>query len=395
MLIFWENMYKRILKLDNLLKMRSFFLFGPRGVGKSTLIRQTLPLAKVYDLLNPVQFQRLMRNPGLIAEESKKDDIVVIDEIQKMPSLLDEVHRLIFERGQCFLLTGSSARKLKRGGANLLAGRAFSASLFPLSFNEIDDFNLLSYLNTTALPEFYGQDLAKEFLSAYVGTYLKEEIQAESLTRNLQAFSRFLEIMALNNGQELNYASLSSDTGIQAKTIENYISILNDTLIGFHVNAFLHTKKRKAITRSKYYLFDVGVVNNLTKRGIIEVKSELFGRAFEHFLALELRAWLSYNRIDLELSYWRSTSMFEVDFILGNILALEIKSTDLVSQKHLKGLKKLKEEEMVKYYAVISLDNNIRRMEDGINIFPWRDFLINLWRSKSINELTIWLENPI
>lgn len=375
-------MYPRKLDLSALLAKRSHFLFGPRATGKSTLIEQSLPSAKVYDLLDSDTFQRLLRAPGLIAEETDAKTLVVIDEIQKLPSLLNEVHRLIAKRKQTFLMTGSSARKLKRGAANLLAGRAFQAELFPLTSSEIPDFDLLTYLNTTGLPEFYGDDLAREFLDAYVGTYLREEIQAESLVRNLPGFSRFLEVVTMTNGEEINYASISSDIGVSARTLENYFSILDDTLIGFAVPSFKATTKRKAITRSKYYMFDVGVVNALTNRGAIALKSELFGRAFEHFIALELRAWLSYHRIREPLQYWRSTSKFEVDFIVGDRLALEVKGTDLVSAKHLKGLRALKEEGLIKHYAAVSLDPEPRMTDDGIHIWPWRVFLERLWANQ-------------
>lgn len=378
-------MYKRILDLSKLLKMRSFFLFGARGTGKSTLIAETLPGAVVYDLLDPDQFQRLLKEPKVIAEETDRDTVVVIDEIQKLPALLDEVHRLITKRKQTFLLTGSSARKLKRGGANLLAGRAFFAELFPLTSREIPEFDLLAYLNTTGLPEYYNQSHVDEFLRAYVGTYLKEEIQAEALTRNLPGFTRFLEVVALSNGEEINYTNIASDSGVPVRTLEGYFSILNDTLTGFALPPFLLTKKRKAITRSKYFLFDIGVVNNLARRGQIEYKSELFGRAFEHFIALELRAFISYQRQNIELQYWRSASKLEVDFILGQELAVEVKSTDLVLDKHLKGLRAFKEEGLVRNYGVVSLDSHERLTEDGIHIWPWKIFLAKLWNGHLIN----------
>lgn len=357
---------------------------GPRGVGKSTLIEQNLPTAKVYDLLDAAQFQRLLRDPTLISQETKPDTLVVIDEIQKFPNLLDEVHRLIVKRKQRFLLTGSSVRKLRKGGANLLAGRAFEAWLLPLTSQEIPDFDLLTYLNTTGLPEFYGQIGVQEYLKAYVGTYLQEEIKAEALTRNLSGFVRFLEVVALCNGEEINYANISSDCGVPARTLEAYYGILNDTLIGFSIMPFSSTIKRKAITRAKYFLFDVGVVNSLTQRSRIEYKSELFGRLFEHFIALELRAFLSYHTINLPLQYWRSTSHFEVDFVIGKNLALEVKGADFITEKHLKGIRALKEEGLIENYGVISLDPTERITHDGITIWPWRIFLKKLWAGELI-----------
>jgi len=371
--------YTRLLKIQSLLKKRSYFLFGPRGTGKSTLIEHYLPQAKVYDLLDSYEFQRLLREPKLISQETDDSTLVVIDEIQKLPHLLDEVQRLIVKRKQTFLLTGSSARKLRRGGANLLAGRAFEAHLFPLTSQEIPHFNLLTYLNTTGLPEFYGQEDYQNYLKAYIGTYLQQEIQAEALTRNLSNFIRFLEVVGLSNGEEINYANIASDCGIAVRTLTSYFEILNDTLIGFSVPPFLATTKRKAITRSKYFLFDIGIVNSLTKRGYVEFGSELFGRLFEHFIALELRAFLTYHQIDLPLQYWRSTSHFEVDFIIGNKLAIEVKATDLVTDKHLKGLRALKEEGAIQTYYVVSRDLNERITNDNIIILPWQIFLQKLW----------------
>ncbi len=376
--------FLRTLDLKAILKTRSYFLFGPRATGKSTLIKDTLPQAKVYDLLDSREYQRLLRSPYIIEEETNASDLVVIDEIQKLPKLLDEVHRLIANRKQTFLLTGSSARSLRRGAANLLAGRAFNASLFPLTSAEIPNFDLLTYLNTTGLPEFYSSPLAQEFLSHYVGTYLKEEIQAESLTRNLTAFTKFLEVMALHNGEEIHYANFSSDTGVPKRTLENYLSILEDTLIGFSVEPYLNTKKRKAMTKSKFFLFDVGVVNYLSNRNQIQFKSEIFGRAFEHFIALELRAYLNYNQKNLKIQYWRSTTQFEVDFIIGEKLALEVKSTDLIGEKHLKGLRALKEEGLISHYGVVSLDLNKRVTKDNIEIWPYQEFLKLLWGHKII-----------
>lgn len=380
-------MYLRNLDLTKLLKQRSYFLLGPRGVGKSTLIDQSLPNAKVYDLLDASVFQRLLRDPTLISQETKPDTLVVIDEIQKLPALLDEVHRLIVKRKQTFLLTGSSARKLRKGGANLLAGRAYQAWLLPLTSQEIPNFDLLTYLNTTGLPEFYGKAGVRDYLKAYVGTYLQEEIKAEALTRNLSGFVRFLEVVALCNGEEINYANISSDCGVAVRTLEGYFAILNDTLIGFAVEPFLSTTKRKAITRAKYFLFDIGIVNSLARRGRIELKSELFGRVFEHFIALELRAYLAYHFIDLPLQYWRSVSHFEVDFVIGNKLAIEVKGADLITDKHLKGIRALKEEGLIQTYVVISFDLHERLTADGIYILPWEIFLKKLWSDEMITEV--------
>jgi predicted AAA+ superfamily ATPase len=285
-------------------------------------------------------------------------------------------------------MTGSSARKLRRGGANLLAGRAFRADLFPLTAAEIDHFDLLTYLNTTGLPEFYAGEDSAEFLRAYVGTYLREEIFAEGLTRNLGAFSRFLDVIALVNGQEIQRSEIASDCGVPVRTLEGYFSILQDTLLAFSVPAFAKTVKRKAIRRPKIWLFDVGVVSALTHRGTIQAGTAQFGQALEHFIALELRAYLSYARSQLALQYWRSTSKFEVDFVVGQELAVEVKGTDQVRDKHLNGLRALAEEGLIRQYAVVSCDPQIRKTQDGIMIYPAQEFLQRLWNGKLLADNT-------
>ena len=377
-------MYKRYLNLPYLLKKKSFFLFGPRSTGKTTLLRKTLPSAKVYDLLHPETYRRLHVRPQLLEEENtNKSKIIVIDEIQKHVNLLDIV-QLLISRGYKFLLTGSSARKLKRGSANLLAGRAWFAQLFPLTSLEIPKFSLLKYLNRGGLPQVYDSPDYKEELLNYVNLYLKEEIQNESLTRNVGHFSEALELIARSNGEELNYDQFSQDLQISPNTLRNYISILDDTLLGFKLKGYTKTKKRKAVSRSKYYLFDVGVTNTLCERSNIKEKSELFGKAFEHFIILEVRAFLSYLRKNLEMFYWRTQKSFiEVDLIIGDKLAIEIKPTRLVQDKHLKGLRALKEEGLIKKYIVVSLDTNERITNDKVYILPWNIFLSKLWKNQS------------
>jgi len=259
-------MYKRILNLSDLLKKKSFFLFGPRGTGKTTLIHQTITNAQVIDLLETRTYRDYLRNPSIINEQ-KKHAVIVIDEIQKLPELLDEVHRLIEKEKITFLLTGSSARKLKRGGANLLAGRAWWSELFSLTSREIPNFNLLTYLNRGGLPFVYPSEDYAEELNAYTSLYLKEEIQNESMTRKIVQFSEFLELIALTNGEELNFQSIAGDCGVSPNSVKNYIQILEDTLIAFQLKAYTKTKKRKAISRSKLFFFDIGVCNSLANRG--------------------------------------------------------------------------------------------------------------------------------
>lgn len=378
-------MYARTLNLPELLAKKSFFLFGPRSVGKTTLIQQTLPDAMVIDLLHAQTYLQLVRNPSLL--EDLVADVrgpVVIDEVQRLPEILNEVHRLIQARRIVFLLTGSSARKLRHGGANLLAGRAREARLFPLVSREIDDFDLLRMLNHGGLPEIYGSPEPDEDLAAYVSTYLQEEIKAEAVTRNVTAFTEFLDAIALANGQEVNYEAFASDLQVSPGTFKNYLQILDDTLIGFRLPGFTKTKRRKATSRAKHYLFDLGVTRHLAGLGWIQGKSKAFGDAFEHFIVLEVRAFVSYARKTTRMAYWRSTSLFEVDLVLDDDVAIEIKSTTQVSDKHLKSLRALKEENLFQRFLVVSLDPVRRRTSDGIEMIPWQPFLDLLWSGKVI-----------
>lgn len=373
-------MHNRTLNLPELLEKKSFFLFGARATGKTTLIQASLPNALIIDLLYARTYSALLKDPSALGDICRSSQgIIVIDEIQKLPGLLDEVHRLIQKNHYKFLLTGSSARKLKHGGANLLAGRARESRLFPLTSQEIANFDLLRLLNQGGLPEIYDSDDPNEDLAAYVDTYLKEEIKAEAVTRNVAAFSEFLDIMARSNGQELNYESFASDLQVSASSFKNYVQILEDTLIGFRLPGFTETKKRKSISRSKHYIFDLGVTRYLAKTGAISPKSKAFGDAFEHFIVLEVQAYISYARKRVQLTYWRSTSQFEVDLLLDSNIAIEIKAAETISSKHLKGLRALKEENIFKRYVCIYTGESPMQTEDGIEVLPWRMFLNRLW----------------
>jgi predicted AAA+ superfamily ATPase len=378
-------MYSRTLNLKHLLSKKSFFLFGPRATGKTTLIQRSLPDAQIIDLLHNRTYRSLLRDPSLLEELIvDKNRIVVIDEVQKIPAILDEVHRLIQSKRITFLLTGSSARKIKHGGANLLAGRAREALMFPLTFSEIDSFDLLRFLNNGGLPQIYDSPEPDEDLAGYVTTYLKEEIKAEAVTRSVAAFSEFLDLIALSNGQEINYEGFASDLQISTSTLKNYLQILEDTLIGFRIPGFTKTRKRKSTSRAKHYLFDVGVSRHLAQVGKISARSKAFGDAFEHFIMLEARAFLSYSRSTLTLSYWRSTSQFEVDIVIGEKTAIEVKGTDSPTEKHLKGLRALKEESILKTYILVCTAERERRTIDNIHILPWRLFLQRLWAGKFV-----------
>lgn len=379
---------QRSLNIRELIDQKSFFLFGPRATGKTSIIKHQLAdSALIINLLRSEVFLRLSASPweleAIIDAREASQTIVVIDEIQKVPLLLDEVHRLIEERGIKFLLTGSSARKLKQNNVNLLAGRAWEANLFPLIRKEIPHFSLERYLNYGGLPTVYLSQNPKEELVAYVNTYLKEEIQAEAIVRKIHSFSKFLQTSALTSGKILNYHSLSNDVGIPASTIREYYQILQDTLIGFLLPAWTKTKKRKAISTSKFYFFDIGVRNQLAGIQSIDTNSDLYGEAFEHFIGMELRAYLEYNRKHLELSYWSSQHAKEVDFIIGDTIAIEVKTTNIVADKHLRGLKMLQEENICTQFFLISFDK-INKMIDGIHVIYWESFLDNLWDGKYV-----------
>jgi uncharacterized protein len=377
-------MIKRIIHADAFSK-NSTFLWGPRQTGKSTLLRQLFPLASYYDLLLASEFRRLSARPGLLAEEcralgSNPDSPIIIDEIQKIPELLDEVHSLISRHGYRFILTGSSPRKIMREGGQLLGGRARRMHLLPLTTAEIPHFSLERALNHGLLPSHYLADDPLERLTAYVGDYLREEILAEALTRNLPAFQRFLDAAAFSNGQMTNAASIAREIGISANTVRGYFDILTDTLIASWLPAWRKRPKRRVIEAPRFYFFDVGLVNELSRRGPLRAGSAEFGAAFEHFIFMELTAHSSYLGGNYPLAYWRTTSGLEVDLIIGDgHTALEIKSTEHPTSDHLKGLRAYREDYQPKQSILVCRAPRPRVTEDDIKILPWQTFLSHLW----------------
>jgi len=378
------NIFQRVLDISEESRRKSIFLFGPRQTGKTFLLNRLFPDSPIYSLLKSDEFLRISQRPQIIREEllANREVIgnkpVIIDEIQKLPFLLDEVHYMIEEYGITFVLTGSSPRKLKRGSANLLGGRARTRHLFPLVSHEVPDFDIVRACNFGMIPSIYQSDEPVEDLKSYCGNYLQEEIQAEGLVRRIENFSRFLETAALVNGELVNMESLSSDTGIPSNSLREYFSILEDTLIGSMLKPFKRAVHRKAISKVKFYLFDIGVCNILAKRGNIHPKSTLFGNTFEHFIYNELRTYLSYYRDDRSLSFWRDRYGNEVDFIIGDEIAIEVKASYMVSSKHLKGLRLISEEIPFKHKIVVSMDPTPRLIDD-ILILPYKEFLSQLW----------------
>lgn len=367
----------------------SCFLWGARQTGKSTLLKELFPFSPKYDLLLSSEFGRLQRNPSLMLQEllanPPVDSPVIIDEVQKIPQLLDDVQWLIVNKNIQFILCGSSARKLKRAGANLLGGRALRFELFPLVYPEIPDFDLLRALNSGLLPRHYLSNKPELLLEAYVGEYLKEEIAQEALTRNIPAFSRFLEAAAFSNGEMVVYKNIASECGVSAPTVKEYFDIVVDTLIGSFLPSFQKSPKRRVIQAPRFYYFDVGLANFLLKRKNIVPKSEVFGKAFEHFIYQELVAHSHYSGLKYPISYWRTTSGIEVDFILGDHeVALEVKGVDQVTGEHMKGLKAFQEEYSTKRSIIVSLDPRPRQLDNGIVVLPWAVFLQKLWNGELI-----------
>jgi len=360
----------------------SIFLWGARQTGKSTLLKEIYPNAIWFDLLLSDVYERLSKNPSVLRETilaQPDTNLVIIDEIQRIPELLNEVHWLITNEKKQFVLSGSSSRKIIRGGYNLLGGRALRYELYPLVSSEIPNFDLLRALNNGLLPRHYLAANAKKLLSAYIGNYLKDEIAAEAKIRNIQSFSRFLEAAAFSNGEMVNYTNIAADCGVSAPTVKEYFQILEDTLIGRFVPSYQKKPKRRVITAPKFYFFDVGIVNYLLKRGKIEIGSEVFGNAFEHFIYHEIYAHSQYSGLEYPISYWRTASQIEVDFILGdNEVAVEVKSTTNVSSRHLSGLKSFAEEYKTKQLILVC-NEPMPRLVDGILVLPWKDFLQRLW----------------
>jgi uncharacterized protein len=365
----------------------SLFIWGARQTGKSTLLKQLFPNALWFDLLKSDVYQRLIANPTLIRETvlgNLDTKVVIIDEIQRIPELLNEIHWLIVNTETQFIMSGSSARKIIRSGSNLLGGRALRYELLPLISQEIPNFDLMRALNNGLLPRHYLAENPKKMISAYVGNYLRDEIVGEAKIRNIHVFSQFLEAAAFSNGEMVNYANIASDCGVSAPTIKEYFQILQDTLIGRFVPVYQKKPKRRVITAPKFYFFDVGVVNQLLKRGKIEKGSEIFGNAFEHFIYQEIYAHSSYSGLDYSISYWRTASQIEIDFVLGNNeVAIEIKSSDKINEYHLKGLKSFMEEYKVKH-AILICNETLTRKVGDIWIMPWAIFIEKLWAGELI-----------
>ena len=379
----------RLLDLKILLRSKSLFLLGPRQTGKSFLIRETLRDAKVYNLLHSDVFRKLTHNPSIIRQEwTEKDSIIAIDEIQKLPEILDEVQALIEEKKVRFLLTGSSARKLKRYGTNLLGGRARMVSVHPFVRKELGThFDLNKAINIGTIPGIYFSDEPEIDLGSYLDTYIQQEVAQEGLTRNLPAFSRFLEVSALCNAEQINFTSIANDAQVARTTVHEYFQILQDTLIANELPAWRETLKRKPVATPKLYFFDWGVVRKLQKIGVVETGSPIFGKAFETYIHHEIRTYCDLKCIK-NLYYWRSQQRDEVDFIINEEIACEVKGKSTLNARDIKSLQRLKEESLLKKYYIIYTGKDVRYLtpDRSIEALPYTLFLDRLYAGELVGN---------
>lgn len=388
------SVFKRCLILDQILDERSLFLLGPRQTGKSTYLKLVYPDAHYIDLLDTSYFRKILSRPETFYEEivfySKTKSLFIVDEIQKAPELLNEIHRLIEKNKKIrFILTGSSARKLKKQGINLLGGRAARVLFHPIIFSELHSDkkhsnSWITQLQNGGLPSVLFSKNPQRALNDYVGLYLKEEIQAESLVRSLDNFSRFLDILSLANSEQLNFTEIGNDAQVAPSTVRDYYQVLVDTLIGDLVPGFTKTKKRKAMSTAKFFFFDTGVAHALTRRTDLIPGTIEFGKALEHYIYLQLKAYISYKFKPHEINYWRSTSNLEVDFIiyhgLKEIYAIEVKSGG--HPKESKGILAFSEEFKLKRKIIVCLIDRPRETGSGLEILPVEFFLKELWEGK-------------
>jgi len=375
-----QEQIKRIQRI-NVPSDRSAFLWGPRKTGKTTLLKQEFPEACWIDLLDYDLFLSLSERPTYLRQilEAQPARTVVIDEVQKVPQLMDEIHWLIENRGYQFILCGSSARKLRRGKGSLLGGRAWRFELYPLVTKELENPDLDRALLAGLIPSHYLSSDPEMDLKGYVQDYLKEEIQSEALTRNLPAFSRFLQSAAITNGMLLNYSNAAREAGVSVKTIREYYQILEDTLIGRQLPPWRKSRKRRLIETSKFFFFDTGIVSTLLGYRSLPAGTREYGRAFEHFILQECWAYRHYSRLEFPITFWRTASGTEVDLILGEAdVALEVKASAHVGDRT-RGLHLFHEENKCRKSFIISKEPRPRKISSEITVLPWHDFCEMLW----------------
>lgn len=379
-------MYHRIFDVENRLD-EAMFLFGARQTGKSTLLKERFPKAIYIDLLKSDVRNRFKQHPEEFRESLLRyppETLVIVDEIQKVPDLLDEVHWLMVEKGLWFILSGSSARKIKKSGANNLGGRAIPETLFPLVSAEIPDFDIERAVQNGMIPRHYMVANARNRMRAYIDLYVKEEIIEEALVQNVDEFIRFMEVAAIMDGEILNYENVASDCEVSANTVKAYYKILVDTLLGFEVPAYRNVIKRKLYKSPRFYYFDIGIANHLTKRYQLAPKMPEYGHAFEHLIIQEIVAYLAYTNSDEELTYWHTYENIEVDAIIGDArVAIEIKSTDHVDHGDKKGIMEFAKEHPNAKQILVSRDR-ISRRSGNVDLYYVTDFFKALWAGEII-----------
>ena len=363
----------------------TFFLWGPRQTGKTTFLQEQFPEALRYDLLKSSDFTRFTRNPESLGEElramAERPRVVIIDEIQKVPQLLDEVQRLMVEDGQVFGLCGSSARKLRRGHANLLGGRAVRYEMYGLTSAEMgSDAQVQRFVSAGVLPRHHLAVRPERMLRAYVEDYLRLEVAQEGLVRNLSAFHDFLRASALGDTEIVNFENIARECGVSAPTAKEHYQILVDSLLGAFVPAYTEREKRRVVRAPKFYYRDVGCVNHLIRRQDLQPGQEAFGKAFENWICHELHAHSAYSERHYSIRYWRLASGIEVDFVLGDRVAIEIKGVTRVRPQHLNGLEQIcVDHPGIETRILVCLEARARRLESGILVLPVLEFLKRLW----------------
>lgn len=383
-------MFERMIDIP-LKNKKSFFLFGPRGTGKTTWLRQQLPQALFVNLLQSDTYNRLSGNPGIIREmiPPQYDGWIIIDEIQRIPTLLNEVHDLIESEHRTFILTGSSARKLKQKGVNLLAGRALTYHLHPLTTGEQKGaFQIEKSLQFGNLPARFSEHDPQRYLSDYVQTYIREEVLQESLTRNIGHFSRFLEAAGFSQGSVVNTSAIAREAHIERATAENYFAIVEDLLIGVRLPIFTRKAKRKLIRHRKFYYFDTGVFRAIRPTGPLDSDAEMDGPALETLVFQELRAINDYLELNYQLYFWRTKNGLEVDFILygpRGLIAIEVKRSAHMHSKNLRGLNEFKKD-YPPAQCYLFYGGKIPLYRDGITILPIDQALRDLGSLLSVTK---------
>lgn len=378
-------MFKRLFRLP-LSSKDSFFIFGPRGTGKTAWLKNNLKVGEYLyiDLLDSLTFRTLSARPESIVEliEPNFKGRIVIDEVQKAPALLDEVHRLIESRGYRFILTGSSARKLKQKGVDLLAGRAIRYTMHPLTAQELGNaFQLDHALTKGMLPATYTYDDPEGYLATYIDTYLREEVMQEGLTRNISAFSRFLEVASFSQGSVINASTIAREVGVDRQVIQNYFSILKDLLLAHGLPAFTKRAKRRLITTEKFYYFDVGIYQHLRPKGLLDISSEIAGASLETLFYQSALALIAYHKLDYQIYYWRTVNGVEVDFVFYGkqaLLAFEIKHSNMIHSKMLTGLKHFQQDYPIARGYILYMGSQTLYLSNGIIAMPFKEALLKL-----------------